>query len=344
MRIILICLLFVSSVSSALQTRDKLLNQVTPFVQSAEVSYEPFLADPTKKIGVVTWKGTDQEKTPLLIIPGRGEIGYQWAENAFDTRRMGFAGDIKVWDPPGQGLSDRLIPNDPEVGHIDRYQDYDISLLDYLRRLNRTHRKPVVIAHSMGGMIIINTLVNDDSLAKHLILDAPMLDIHLSNHPALQYFENGVLEILNRLDLLQGFVVGRSGGGHPTTSDRDRKEYRESLQAIYNGHVPAKTLHWAAEANRGIKNALDRAHQIKIPITLFVAGNDHVIDPDGAKELQRACSGNCELIRVAGSEHAIHEEMDSMRIQILQKLAQILDLNCDGILRSDSRSVFSDGI
>jgi len=334
MRFFLLCTFFVCISASALQTREKLAQYVTPFLNTAEVSYEVFPADTSKKVGVLTWKGKDQAADPLVIIPGRGEISYQWAENAFDVRSIGFDGDIKVWDPPGQGLSSRLFPGDRGVGHINRFQDFVTALIYYLRKLGR---KPVLLAHSMGGAIAINTLATDTNLASYFIGDAGMFDVHLSNNRFVQSFEKQILEYLNRFDLLQNFVVGRSGAGRPTTSDQDRLEYRNSIMDRFDGHVPGKTLHWASEANRGVASAIARAHNIKIPMTLFIAGNDHIIDPDGAVAIRDACKGNCELIRVEGSEHAIHEEIDPMRLQIIQKLAQVLNLSCDGLLRSESR-------
>ena len=154
------------ALTHATDLSEKLKGPVTIFIKSAEFRHSPFLADRTENIGILKWKGV-YSSTPIVIVPGRNEVGYQWAEIAFDLRKLGATGDIYVWDPPGQGLSDRLLPNDPDAGFIRQFDDYTKSLIDFLSQVGAESKQPAtIIAHSMGGTIALKALAEDSALAE----------------------------------------------------------------------------------------------------------------------------------------------------------------------------------
>lgn len=328
----LVAIVLVSSAAFALDTADKLAGPVTKFVNQAELQHMTFPADPSKQIGILHWPALGKG-TPIVIVPGRGEIGYQWAETAYDLRNMGALGEVYVWDPPGQGLSSRLFPGDPHVGDIAKFSDYTDGLVSFLESINsETGQKPIVLAHSMGGAIALTALEENPELASKLVLVSPMLDIHISKLPFVKAIVNTVADVLYRLNLLQNVVVGRAGPRFPHTSDTDRLAFRKYLLERFDGSVPGKTLRWVAAANRGISSALRSASKIRIPILTFIGGKDRVIDPDGAEMLTKTCAGNCRLITISDSEHAMHEERDEIRGQLLNEIANFLGLGCRAAL------------
>ena len=159
-----------------------------------------------------------------------------------------------------------------------------------------------------------------------------MLDIRISSSRTIKIFFDAVVELLHRLNLFQKSVIGRAGAKNPHTSDMVRFNFRNELKNGFHGGVPGKTLSWIAAANRGISSALERAARIKIPILAFVAGNDKVIDPAGASQLAKNCQGNCQLVEIKESEHAMHEERDEMRTKLIAEIAKFLKLDCSGLL------------
>jgi alpha-beta hydrolase superfamily lysophospholipase len=329
---------FVISAANAGTTKEKLEGEVTDFIAKAEFRQTPFLANPSLKIGVLHWPALGKGK-PIVIVPGRGEVGYEWSETAFDLRTMGFQGEIFVWDPPGQGLSDRLLPDKPLAGHIEKFSDFKDSLVAFLISVNEeANQTPLVIAHSMGATIALNALEEDTTLASQLVLISPMLDIRITNSPIVKILAGGVVDLLYRLNLFQHTVIGQSGPHNPLTSDRDRFDFRQKLKDQFDAHTPGKTLSWIASALRGIDTALANADKIKIPILTFVAGGDSIIAPDGADELEQNCKGNCRLYVVEKSNHAMHEELDFMRGEYLRALAKILGLDCTNLLMTTSRT------
>lgn len=326
--------------SFALTTQEKLAGPVTEMAKRAEVRHLPFNSNnQSLEIGFLTWKAEGKGGAPIVIVPGRNEVAYQWAETAYDLRTMGHEGAIYVWDPPGQGISDRLIPDDPTVGHIDKFSDYTQSLNQFLSQVKaEAGQAPFVIAHSMGGAISLGALARGGP-AQELILDDPMLNIRI---PYIKPLFDTVVDLLYRMNLFQKVVLGRNGTKKTFTSDQDRYEYRKQLQAQmygdHNGAVPGKTLGWIAAANRGIADALATAHKIEVPITVLVGTADSLIDPAGARQLEKNCNGNCRLVYVKGSEHALHEEVDEYRGKLLDELAERLGLDCTRRLTTVSRT------
>ncbi len=304
----------------------KLHGPVTNFIRGAQNGQMRFSADPSLKIGYIKWPATEKGNVPLVIIPGRGEIAYLWAETAYDLMELGYAGDIYVWDPPGQGLSDRLLPEMPGVGHIDQFSDYSTSLVEFLKTVRKeSGRLPHVMAHSMGGAVALNALEAAPNLARDLVLVTPMLDIRFGP-PLVDRILTVLVGVLDRFPFLRKIAFNR-GPPKPLapmvkgTSLGDRLEFRVELKSRYDGFVPGKTLHWVAEANRGISEALRHADRLSLPILLFTGGKDTVVEYSGDASLQQQCQKNCHIERIENSSHSMHEESDATRAQFILKVA-----------------------
>ena len=84
--------------------------------------------------------------------------------------------------------------------------------------------------------------------------------------------------------------------------------------------MPKKTIRWVAENLKATKEILAGAHKVKTSVIMFAAENDHVV------ELQRMIDSSgqmpsCQLKILAGAYHAAREEIDQIRIPMLEDIA-----------------------
>jgi lysophospholipase len=312
--------------------QEKLAGPVTDFVNRSFTYFRmPFAADLTKQISYVVITGADPTIAPLVVVPGRGSHAYFWAETMYDFRQLGYTGDIYIWDAPGQGLSDRILPSQPLTGDIKRFADYSDSFIEFLTMVNgRYGVKPKVIGHSMGGAIALLALEQHPELADRVLAAAPMLDIRFSG--------NSVEDTtLTKLALAAGQVPGVRDTAVEANAQREELPEREdnsrndrirftwAMEDAHGTRLPGKTLGWVAQAIMGGNDTIAGAGRLTLPVKIFLAENDTVVDSLGAKKLLANCA-NCESEVVPHALHALVEDVDTIRTPLVQELFDWLNL------------------
>lgn len=332
-RISQIVLLIVASICSISALASpvvlKLRGPVTGFIEKAQVEYMDFDGATGKRVGYLHWKASRKGQPPLVIVPGRGEIAYLWAETAYDLRELGFGGDIFVWDPPGQGLSDRMLASMTNVGHIERFADYVKNLQVFLDSVRtKSGFAPHVIGHSMGATISVLALRQKPELAKDVFLAAPMFGVGVVG-PLYPVF-SAVTNVLDWFPFMRQLSVNRSSGFFvPPAIDNsltERLRFRADLKTRYNGYTPGKTIHWLAEANRAIQEALNPLHKTALSTMVVVAGQDEIVRVPTVDILKQQFLSDLHFETIAGARHSMHEEGDGPRSQFLRLLSNWLKL------------------
>ena len=117
----------------------------------------------------------------VVLLQGRAEFIEKYGETVDDLRARGFA--VYALDWRGQGRSGRVL-KDSRKGHVVSYEDYLRDLNLFLERLvvAQAPRPIVVLAHSMGGHIVLRHRAEHDSraapyFAAGIVLSAPMVNI-----------------------------------------------------------------------------------------------------------------------------------------------------------------------
>ncbi len=118
------------------------------------------------------WSGDDQQ--PVLILPGRGEPAAKYSATAERLSAEGAC--VRALDWRGQGLSPRhRRAHIARRGHVPSFE----RLVDDLAQVIDAHPvPPMVIAHSMGGAIMLRLLQKTPQVKiRGAFLVGPMIDI-----------------------------------------------------------------------------------------------------------------------------------------------------------------------
>jgi len=306
-------------------------------------------------------------KGVCLILNGQTEFIEKYFEVIDEWRGRGFS--VATFDWRGQGGSDRLLP-DPRKAHIDDFAAYDQDLDTVIRevvkpmtaRLPRARSadgggarstdevrraegeniiKPVALAHSMGGNILLRRLHSVPDEFAAAILSAPMLGIQPRGVP--WWLVERIADAINRNGPSTDFVWGMAKRDQLKLPfalqivTSDPKRYARS-QAILKAHPDLRlngpTWGWLDAALRAI--ALTRepgyAEAIKTPTLMIAAGHDRVCDSAAARAFAMRMR-NAEFMDIKNAEHEILMERDPFRAQWWSAVDVFLKKNAPAVSR-----------
>jgi lysophospholipase len=277
----------------------------------------------------MTWPKLAKGKTPrgsIIIHPGRTEFIEKYFETIADLTRRGFV--VITIDPRGQGLSDRLV-NDPLKSFVHRYRHYGEDIGFVQRKLEDQLPRPhILLGHSMGGLAVIDAVIEKAADPDILIASAPMLGIWEVTTPVLKYG----FRTLDRLGLgTRDLPFQKQERGIPVefennklTSDPERfRLWRDYFLSTPELRVAGPTIRWLAESVRTMDRVNRRAHQIDIPTLLFAPGADPIVDPASIRKF--GARAGADVVTVVGARHELFLEQDQYRDQFFEGLDEFLD-------------------
>lgn len=259
----------------------------------------------------------------VIVCPGRTEFIEKYFEVARELQAMGFA--VLILDWPGQGLSDRLLP-DSRKGHVDRFETFMNALARGLDSLGERLPKPYVsLAHSMGGAIALAAILERKVEVAAAAFSAPMWGLK-SPVMGLRYIV-WAMRVMGR----EKAYAQRQGPperfeNNVVTHDEARWRLHEALVAarpeIGLGNV---TWGWLG-ASLEIMGAFVRDERLKslaIPVFIATAEQEKLVDNASHARLAGLLP-DVEHITVPGAYHEILMETDDRRAQFWAGFARML--------------------
>ncbi len=270
----------------------------------------------------------------IIIVPGRGESYLKYQELSYDLAMQGY--NVFIIDHRGQGLSQRLIAN-PNKGYVENFQDYVNDLHMFITRVvNKfSATKPYLLAHSMGAAIAARYIQDYPGNIKAAILSSPMLGFNGGHIP-----ENIAGRLIKQAEKINHFLSSEPWYflGHKNFTaiafDENKQthsvaryaEYVNLYTATPNIQLGGVTVRWLVEGLRAQEEIFAKLHQITCPVLVFQASEDVIIknkaQDDFCAQLNHIAPALCvnskpEIIK--GAYHEIFFEIDSLRIQALEK-------------------------
>ncbi|HEX8468288.1 MAG TPA: alpha/beta hydrolase [Allosphingosinicella sp.] len=263
----------------------------------------------------------------LLFAGGRGDFIEKYLEAQDHWHRRGW--DVTAFDWRGQGASQGDLPG----GHLDRFEtligDLDGLIGSWRRESPGPH---VVIAHSMGGHVLLRTLADRHAPVDAAVLIAPMLMINSGPVPPV------AAQWLASTASLFGWAGQpawqRSLTPEPAGSMRQAiltgcaERYDDELwwwekHPGFNLGVPS--WGWLRAAFQSCAELTPASlAAVEIPVLLMGAERDRLVGPDA---IRRAASllPKAELVMYDDSAHEILRERDEVRLRALAAIDAFLD-------------------
>ena len=264
------------------------------------------------RIRVAAWN-TGQKGT-VLIFPGRTEYIEKYGRTAQDLSQRGFSTLCVDWR--GQGLAERLT-DDPLVGHVDRFQDYQSDVNSLMRLIAHIDiPKPLyLIGHSMGGAIGLRSLLNVLPV-QAAVFTGPMWGIAINPllRPIARYLPltmnaigQGHLRMINTAKT--PYVQSSPFSDNQLTTDRDAWDYmKRQIAEVPDLSLAGPSMAWLHEAQKETRSLM-KAPAPSVPTLTFLGSGEVIVDTDAIRDrMSRWPLG--KLREIAGAHEALMEAPD----------------------------------
>ena len=269
---------------------------------------------------------TDNPRGSIIFSPGRTEFIEKYFETTADLIQRGF--NVLMVDPRGQGLSDRML-EDGLKSYISDFQIYADDLAfaaeEFAPLLPRPH---LAMGHSMGGTIVLQSVLSGRLSPDAIVCSAPMLGLFDLETPVMR----AAIVTLSKLGLAKRnlpFQRQRSGmpipfQGNKLTSDKDRyRSWAAFFQSSPRLRVGQPTYGWIRAALASMAYVNRNAANLKIPGLMLGAGADPIVDPASVERFAKAAG--CEYRVIPGALHELFLERDPLRDEAFAQLDAFLE-------------------
>lgn len=279
---------------------------------------------------VFDWPAPGEARGTLMFQGGRGDIFEKYLEAFAHWHARGWR--VTSFDWRGQGGSGRMS-DDPMVGHIDAFEPWIDDLAERFA-LSTGPGPRVVVAHSMGGHLVLRALIEQRIAPAAAVFVAPMLG--LKSAPLSQKLALRVARLMPRLGKPRR--AAWKTNERPALPNASRRAFLTHCAERYSDELWWKeqnaelrigppswewlALAYASTLASFAPGVLER---VATPILLLAADHDKLVQPR-AIHAAAARLPNAELIRFGNeSAHEILREVDDVRLRALAEIDRFLD-------------------
>lgn len=268
----------------------------------------------------------DNPKASLTIVHGLSEFFGKYHEFIWYLYQAGFK--VFFLELRGHGYSGGKL-KDPQLVHIDDYNTYVEDLNCFVESVvvpESEGLKMLLFAHSMGGAVSTLYLEKHPGFFKSAILSSPMLKMKAGN---INIFVETILRLYAKLFMKTKSLAPNQKRFNPNTAfetssagSRPRFDYQLN-QRKKDDHfqMTGATYGWALASLKVHRDIFRHIDKIRIPVDVFTAGCDHLIDPVGYEMFKE----KVKQAKFHDFENSRHEIFNSDEASRKRYFAEVID-------------------
>jgi alpha-beta hydrolase superfamily lysophospholipase len=247
-------------------------------------------------------------KRAVLIVHGLGEHSGRYAHVAAWFRQRGF--DVLSYDQRGHGET-------PGPRGALKHEDDLLTDLTavYNEYATKHARAPLLLGHSMGGLVAARTVLDGRIKPTGMTLTSPAL--RSWEGAGMRKLAHVLASLLPNLPLSNGLKV-------------DHLSHDASVIAAYRndplvfGKITPRLADFIFRAGEA---SIADAAKLSVPTLLLVAGADKLVDPSGSTAFATAASSTGQLTtrHFAALYHELMNEAEPARTQVMKQMGDWLD-------------------
>lgn len=274
----------------------------------------------------------DGKRGRMLVLGGRGDMIEKYLEVIHHWAGRGWA--VTSFDWRGQGGSGRLT-DDPLCGHIEDFGQWIADLNAFVGDWRAEGQGPaVIVAHSMGGHLLLRALAEGMMAPDAAVTVAPMMGVHSA--PLPRWLAVAIAETMCALgfDRKQAWTQ---------KEESERQRHMRQKRLTHDPERYADELWWRDHSRdvalgppswKWVEQALSSTHRlatqpglerITVPLLILAARNDRLVSTPAIRRAAERVPG--ARLHVYGREaaHEILRELDPVRLDALARIDGFLD-------------------
>jgi lysophospholipase len=274
----------------------------------------------------------DGQRGQLLMLGGRGDMIEKYLEVIGHWAARGWT--VTAFDWRGQGGSGRLT-DDPMCGHIDDFAQWVADLKAFAADWRAQAAGPhVIVAHSMGGHLLLRALAEGMSAPDAAITVAPMMGVHTA--PLPRWLAVAITHAMcalgfeSRQAWTQKEDSGRQRAMRQKRLTHDPERYADELW--WRDHsrdvaLGSPSWRWVAQAlqsTRALEQA-DALEHIRVPLLILATNVDRLVSTPAIRRMAARIPGARLHVYGAEAAHEILRELDPVRLDALRRIDAFLD-------------------
>lgn len=214
------------------------------------------------------WETEGDAKGVIVIIHGAMEHHgrYKWV-----TQMWLSAGyHVVMGDLPGQGMTTRAYR-----GHIDSFDEYLDEVKSWIEEAYEYSLPVFLLGHSMGGLISIRLLQEEEWDIAGVILSSPCLGLVTKPRKFLTMLSHGLNIVMPQFRVDSGLT--------PEMATRSA-EIRESDRndTLY---ITKVSVRWYCELAQAMKDAFEEIPEFQdVPLLVMQGGDDRIVNKKAVRE------------------------------------------------------------
>lgn len=214
------------------------------------------------------WEAESEAKAVVVIVHGAMEHHRRYGWLIEMWRLSGF--HVIMGDLPGQGMTTRA-----NRGHIESFDEYLFEVKDWIHAAYQFNLPVFLIGHSMGGLISIRLLQEEELNLAGVVLTSPCLGLVNPPSKILNTFSYGLNRIIPGLRMNSGLTVEMA----------TRNEEVREVDLNDTLYITKVSVRWYRELQHGMKIAFEKIEKTQdIPILVMQAGSDKIVHKESVKK------------------------------------------------------------
>ncbi|RAJ06668.1 alpha-beta hydrolase superfamily lysophospholipase [Chitinophaga skermanii] len=254
---------------------------------------------------VFTWPLQPQQslKTGIIIVHGVGEHARRYDHVVPWFQANGY--EVRLYDQRGFGASGGKRGDIPHAMSL--VEDLQLIFDEYAKELaNRgVIRAPLVLGHSMGGVVVGRAVTGSYIQPSGMILSSPGFIPRISG--LQRALAKTAILVTPHLQVPHGLKLEKVSHVQAVIDHlkRDPLNHDKVTPTLVNFMLDEGPV------------AIQAAKHLRVPTLLLIAGDDHLVDPDGGRQFyQNIPEGLATLVVYAGRYHEIFNEDTATQAQI----------------------------
>lgn len=264
------------------------------------------------------WSARGEARGTVALLHGRCEFIEKHFEVVEELRARGFA--VATFDWRGQGGSQRLLP--PRLkGHVESFTHYQRDLAAFVQNVLPLCPPPYyALTHSMGGLVLLQSLMRGPSPFARIVLETPLLGLSVV---PFQKLTRPLIGLLARHGLAHALPPGATArpvteipfSRNFSTTDPERYARIAEMVRMYPDlALGPPTLGWVDAAFTAMTDMarVENMARIHTPMRLIAGGNDRLVSNAAISRFATHCP-TADLVVIPGARHEIFTERDDLR-------------------------------